>query len=453
MRTKPLTRQEILADILVTTKYTPKVLSGFLISGIVSVFGLYPLVASFFKTETALYITIAGFVGLLILVDSVKRGTLTRYFNSKLKHTILGSKVRKGYLNMSLIAIVFVLLIDGAGAWLTGVAGQKYYTENKTTQSEEYKILQQNAQSGQTTANNYALELEAWKETKTEAYANCDDKWKGWKAKYKAKCKEEWSNFNPMPKQTTTGQIKIDDYKDIENDNKSFLDSYLQYIIFLVLVLLTGLLQYLTISEIKEDYEDIEDSLTPNRITNLQTALATAQDIEEQHEKATFENKEQMQEKKNEQLREMKLLEDKREIVLNAKAVSNGNEGLKRIANNNAYVPQDESKAGFVATPTFSFNQPKEDPQHEVKAETKQGMSDGYIIMKLWRTETEQEAKAGDKLTPKTKIININKRKEVEQMSMMYKALVNAGYAELRGNKGYFALVDFDDIDGHKLFD
>jgi len=371
MRTKPLTRQEILADILVTTKYTPKVLSGFLISGIVSVFGLYPLVKAFFTTETALYITIAGFVGLLILVDSVKRGTLTRYFNSKLKHTILGSKVRRGYLNMSLIAIVFVLLIDGAGAWLTGVAGQKYYMENKTTQSEEYKILQQNAQSGQTTANNYALELQAWKETKTEAYANCNDKWKGWKAKYKAKCKEEWNNFNPMPKQTADGQIKIDDYKSIESDNKSFLDEYLQYIIFVVLVLLTGLLQYLTISEIKEDYEDIEDSLTPNRITNLQTALATAQDIEEQHEKATFENKEQMQEKKNEQLREMKLLEDKREIVLNAKAVNNGNEGLKRIANNNAYVPHEESKAGFVANP---FGDEGNNNNHSVKP-------NGYNIM------------------------------------------------------------------------
>jgi len=357
---KNLTKQDILNSVLISTHYTLKVLSGFVISAIVSIFGLFPLVQSFFDSERSLYITIFGFVFLLILIDSIKRGTLTRYYNSKLKNIIQGSKIRKGYLNVSLMAIIFVLLIDGAGAWLTGVAGQNFYTERKAVQSEEYKILKQNAKSGQTTADNYVLELQAWKETKAESYANCDDKWKGWKAKYKAKCKEDWNNFNPMPKQTSTGQIKIDDYKDIEEDNKSFLDEYLQYIIFIVLVLLTGLLQYLTISEIKEDYEDTEESLTPNRVTNLQTAIATAQDIEEQHEKATFQNKEKLQEKKNEQFREMKILEDKRDIVLNAKAVNNGNEGLKRIANNNAYVPSEESKAGFYHNPFANTNNQKD---------------------------------------------------------------------------------------------
>ena len=327
MRAKPLTQKEILADILVTTKYTLKVMGGFVISGIVSVFGLYPLVASFFTSEITLYVTIIGFIGLLILIDSIKRNTLSRYYNSKLKHIILSSKVRTGYLNISIMSILFVLLIDGSGAWLTGVSGAKYYTENKTTQSEEYKILQSNAESGKAIASNYTLELGAWKESKKEAYSNCSDKWKGWKAKYKAKCKEEWNTANPMPKQRATNQIKIDDYKSISEDKKGFIDEYLQYIIFVVLMLLTGLLQYLTISEIKEDYEDLEDSLTPNRVSNLQTALATAQDIEEQHEKVMFQNKEEMQKKKNEQIRDMDSLTDKREIVFNAKAINNGNDG------------------------------------------------------------------------------------------------------------------------------
>ena len=37
------------------------------------------------------------------------------------------------------MAIAFVMLIDGSGAWLTGVQGAKYYTENKTTDSTEFK--------------------------------------------------------------------------------------------------------------------------------------------------------------------------------------------------------------------------------------------------------------------------------------------------------------------------
>jgi hypothetical protein len=188
MQTKPLTQKEVLATILVTTKYTLKVLGGFVISGIVSVFGLYPLVASFFKSETALYITLVGFIGLLILIDSIKRSTLSRYYNSKLKNIILGSKVRTGYLNISIMSILFVLLIDGSGAWLTGVTGAKYYTENKTTQSEEYKILQLNAESGKATADNYTLELSAWRESKADAITTCSHKGKGSKDNFNSTC-------------------------------------------------------------------------------------------------------------------------------------------------------------------------------------------------------------------------------------------------------------------------
>lgn len=443
MRTKPLTQKEILADILVTTKYTLKVLGGFVISGIVSVFGLYPLVASFFKSETALYITLVGFIGLLILIDSIKRSTLSRYYNSKLKNIILGSKVRRGYLNISIMSILFVVLIDGSGAWLTGVTGAKYYTENKTTQSEEYKILQLNAESGKATASNYTLELSAWKESKAEAITNCNDKFKGWKAKYKAKCKEDWNAFNPMPKQTATGQIKIDDYKSIGEDNKSFLDEYLQYIVFVVLMLLTGLLQYLTISEIKEDYEDLEDSLTPNRVSNLKTALATAQDIEEQHEKKQFQDKEKMQKKKNEQIRDMDSLDDKREIVFNAKAIVNGNDGLLLISNNNdIYVPTDEAKAGHVVNP-FGDEMKNRETTEEL-GEDVQGFNilidkESTAIYMLWVNNENEK----DKLRPKAKMINISKRREAEALSKLYKKLIEAKAIELRGNKGYFALVSY----------
>ncbi|CAA6801053.1 MAG: Unknown protein [uncultured Sulfurovum sp.] len=356
MRTKPLTQKEILADILVTTKYTLKVLGGFVISGIVSVFGLYPLVASFFKSETALYLTIGGFIGLLILIDSIKRNTLSRYYNSKLKNIILASRVRGSYLNISIMSIIFVLLIDGSGAWLTGVSGAKYYTENKTTNSEEYKPLQANAESGTANKQIYLTLKSDYNSLRAEAVSTCNQKWSVPRYRTKnSQCVDKWDANNKAPSQELLSQkseVSTADYKNIADENRGFLDEYLQYIIFTVLILLTGLLQYLTISEIKEDYEDLEDSLTANRISNLQTALATAQDIEEQHEKTTFENKEDMQRKKNEQLRDMDGIADKREIVFNAKAISNGNLGLQRIASNsNAYVPTDEAKAGFYYNP------------------------------------------------------------------------------------------------------
>ncbi|CAA6806998.1 MAG: Unknown protein [uncultured Sulfurovum sp.] len=253
------------------------------------------------------------------------------------------------------MSIVFVLLIDGAGAWLTGVSGAKYYTENKAIQTEEYRNIEAGKQNDNLLVQAYQSDLKAYEQREADYRALCEAnlasrKWRD----SVTKNMNNWYKKNPRltaPKFASSGDINKE-FNSIKEDNKSFLDEYLHYIIFVVLLLLTGLLQYLTISEIKEDYEDLEDSLTANRISNLQTALATAQDIEEQHEKTTFENKEDMQRKKNEQLRDMDGIADKREIVFNAKAISNGNLGLQRIASNsNAYVPTDEAKAGYVVNP------------------------------------------------------------------------------------------------------
>lgn len=358
MRTKPLTQKEILADILVTTRYTLRVLGGFAISGIVSVFGLYPLVESFFKSEIALYITIVGFIGLLILIDSVKRNTLSRYYNSRLKNIIQGSKIRHGYLNISIMSILFVVIIDGSGAWLTAVSGQKQYTENQAKKTENFKNIETGKENDSLTADAYKSDLTAYEKREADYRALCETnlasgKWKD----SVTKNMNSWYKKNPRPKapKLLSSEDLNKEFNAIKEGNKGFLDEYLQYIIFVVLILLTGLLQYLTISEIKEDHEDLEDSLTASRVTNIRTALATAQDIEEQHEKKTFEDKGEMQKKKYEQHRDMTQIDDKREIVFNAKSIQNGNEGLQLIAssNNETYVNHEPSKAGHVVNPFF----------------------------------------------------------------------------------------------------
>ena len=61
------------------------------------------------------------------------------------------------------------------------------------------------------------------------------------------------------------------------------------------------------------------------------------------------------------------------------------------------------------------------------------------LISLLWSNQ-----KAESKLTPKVRVINVKKRREVEALSKTYKYLLSKGYIELRGNQGYYALVDFD---------
>ena len=59
--------------------------------------------------------------------------------------------------------------------------------------------------------------------------------------------------------------------------------------------------------------------------------------------------------------------------------------------------------------------------------------------MALWK-----DVKNGEKLIPKAKVINVESRREAQQLSKIYKKLVKNNHIELRGNKGYFALVNLD---------
>ena len=201
---KPQIKNQILEDYLINSSHDLKSIGGLIVSGIISTFGVYSLIRPFFTegevTNTAtLNTALIAFVIVLIIFDTVKRGAFTKFFNSLLKKKIIESKVKKGYLVIAVFATVFMIMLDGLGSWSTAEKGANLYSQFKTNSSTEYQILQQNAESGKQEASNYPLLLETWKESKKEAYKNCNDTWRGWKAKYKAKCKTEWDNAHPMP--------------------------------------------------------------------------------------------------------------------------------------------------------------------------------------------------------------------------------------------------------------
>ena len=360
---KPPIKNKILEDYLINSSHDLKSIGGLIVSGIVSTFGVYSVIRPFFTegevTNTAtLNTALIAFVIVLIIFDTVKRGAFTKFFNSLLKKKIIESKVKKGYLVIAVFATMFMIMLDGLGSWSTAEKGANLYSQFKTNSSTEYQILQQNAESGKATAQNYTLELSAWKESKAEAITTCNQKWKGWKAKYKAKCKEEWNNANPMPKQTANGQIKIDDYKAIKKDGQGFLDEYLFTILFVLLSLMTLLMQYLTIAKIYDDYNDIEEGLTFERIEFINDTIQEHETILAEHEQKVAElMADSTREKKG---KDRKFQEIGEAIAITHKQKMNDTraETVKRIANN-VYVPQEESKAGFVDI----FSSSKEEPQ------------------------------------------------------------------------------------------
>jgi len=372
---KPPIKNEILADYLIDGSHELKSIGGLLASGIVSTFGVYSIVLPFFTDSgevntSTLNIALISFVIMLIMFDTVKRGSLTKFFNSLLKKKIISSTAKKGYLIISVFAILFMGMLDALGSYATAEKGANLYTQFNTNNSTEFQILQQNAESGKTTANNYPLILKAWQDSKSTAYQNCNDEWKGWKAKYKAKCKKSWDNekdkegnfINKKPMQTATGQIDIKDYKAIKDDQKGFLNEWLFTILFILLSLMTLLMQYLTISKIYDDYNEIEESLTFERIEFINDTIQEHETILAEHEQKVAEMMANSSKEKKGQDRKFQEVGEAIAITHKKKMVSTRAETVKRIANN-TYVPKEESKAGFV---DFSFKHHSRDNQ-EVK--------------------------------------------------------------------------------------
>ncbi|MBU1957968.1 hypothetical protein KJ680_06145 [bacterium] len=470
---KPPIKNEILADYLISSSHDLKSIGGLLVSGVISTFGVYSVIKPFFEGVSTLNTALIAFVMVLIIFDTIKRGALTKFFNSLLKKKIIGSKPKKGYLVISVFATIFMVLLDGLGSWSTAEKGADLYTQFKTNSSTEYQILQQNAETGKATAQNYTIELSAWQQSKADAQQTCNEKWNGWKAKYKAQCKEEWNTANPMPTQTADGQIKIDDYQSIKNDRQGFLDEYLFIILFTLLLLMTLLMQYLTIAKIYDDYNEIEEGLTFERIEFINDTIQEHETILAEHEQQVAEMMADSSREKKSEDRKFQKVGEAIAITHKKKMVETRGKTVQRIANN-VYVPHEESKAGFVYNPFGEEGNNQSEPLNESvkrsryneadKKENNQGEPlngavNGAVITGDARTIdfslfTEREkqlinilwangaVKRNKALTPRDtalKEIGDNKA-NTTALRDLYKKLINNGYAFRK--IGYFAKAE-----------
>jgi hypothetical protein len=418
-------KNKILERFLIKGSHNAKSIGGLIASGIVSTFGVYGLTAPFFTEETRLYIALFSFVVLLIILDTIKRGAFTKFLNSLLKKIIIEKKASKIYLIIFIFSTSFMISLDLLGVFATSEMGAKLYTQSKTTNSTEFKILEQNAENGKQESQSFTTVLKVWEKTKAESYKTCNDQWKGWKTKYKAKCKKEWLEKNPMPINTANSNIKISDFKAIEESKKGFLDKWLQTILFVILGLLTLLMQYLTIAKIYDDFEEIEESLTTERISFINDTIQEHFSILAEYEQAQAEMlADSERAKKTEELKFQEVGEAIA-ITHKKKMVQTRGKTVKRIANNK-YVPQEESKSAFVrgGRGKKTFNKER-------------------ITFKLFLNGT---AKKGDKLTSKGELVNVKDRGENQKMVDLYKELEKQNLLEFKTGLGYISLVDFQDF-------
>jgi len=438
-------REEILKGFQLTSTPTVKSISALFFSGLISTFGIYSILLSVGIRDNTMYKAIGIFILILIVADTFKRGALTRYYNSLIRNLIIGSKVLKMQLYVSILSLLFASVFDGVGAFSTANYVEAKYQEFQATNSKEFELLESNAKNGQSELSIYTQELAVWQQDKKDGYQKCMERYKGWKAKYKATCKDKWDNdpkhAKPI-KPNASGSVSVSDYKSVKEDtNSDFLSEYIFYIILFLSLALTMLLQYTTISEIQNNKDEIDQSLTSMVIGILQDRLSELETNMVQHETKRNELISSGDKEEKRLGREFEKMGKGISLLSMGKAVEARGKTVERIANNQ-YVPTEEAKAGFVAT-SFSSNQQEE--SQDIKEDDSNYLRVGEIILRLWDYD---KVKAGDKLVSKPKVININKRKHVEALTKVYVSLVKKGYAELRGNKGYFALVNMNEIEG-----
>ena len=447
-------RAEILNGFQLTSTPTVKSISALFFSGLISTFGIYSILLSVGIEGNTMYKSIGIFVLILIVADTFKRGALVKYYNSVIRKLIIDSKVLRMQLVVSFLALAFMTVFDIVGSFSTANYVEAQYQEFQATNSKEFELLENKAKNGQSDQSLYSQELTIWAQSKKDAYQNCNDLWKGYKAKYKAKCKREWDNdlLNAKPlKPTSSTSVSISDYKDVKSDaNSDFLSEYIFYIVLFLSMALTMLLQYTTISEIQDSKDEIDQSLTSMVIGILRDRLSELETNLIQHETQRNELISDADREEKRLGRDFETRGKAIALLSLGKAVDARGATVNRIANNEA-MPTVNKKAGFVATPMYKER--TEEPQQQTEEEkppTKEEMEEKYFKVLYGEFYNRYSSKplepfgVEDKLQPKDKIINTDKRAEVNALSRVYKKLVKANCIELRGNKGYYSLVSYE---------
>jgi uncharacterized membrane protein len=423
-------REDILKGFQLTSTPTIKSVSALFFSGLISTYGIYSILLSVGITGNAMYKAIGIFILILIVADTFKRGALVKYYNSTIRGVIVGAKVLKMQLVISILALAFMTVFDIVGSFSTANYVEAKYQEFRATNSKEFELLETNAKNGQSALSIYSQELTTWQNDKRDGYQVCNEKWKGWKAKYKAKCKEEWNTANPKPvKPTQNGSVSVADYQSVkEGANDDFLSEYIFYIILFLSMALTMLLQYTTISEIQDKKDEIDQSLTSMVIGILQDRLKELESNMIEHE---TQRNELISDSDKEEKRLGRDFETRGKaigLLALGKAVDARGETVKRIANNESF-PTGDKKAGFVVNPLYK--EPKEENE---------GLSKKDILELLFN---DIDSRKDNKLTSKTKIIDVTNRTEDRHYKEVMKILKDNGIVEFKRGHGYYAIKSY----------
>ena len=411
----------------------------------ITLYGFYLFLQTIVESQIVIYSTLAFLGILLVYIEQHRAGLIADFLGSKLEKLVnkLATIPTIGLMVGMAITVLFIAL-DTWGAMQSADSIERMLVDGIVKHSEQYKIENAKAKSGVNEAKEYQSELKDWRTAKSEHYNGCNTSWIV--PKYRTKnqqCKDKFTEAKPTAVKSTGGTIAIETYNEMEDKAKVEVAGY-RKMFFWVFLGFSILLNYFAMASLFNQYRKKRKELTVEMIEELSDRLELMN--AEKINKISLSTQAQKQKLEEKNIIDVEIEKETYNIVIakRAKALMRKKEIPLKIMNNQNIM--ENKKAGFVATP-FSSNQPKE---------TEESKDLIYLFNKLWFvpnvvdekeyiTEHERMKKANEKLNPKPKVIDIKKRAETTALSKVYKIMIRLNIAELRGNKGYFALVDYDE--------
>jgi hypothetical protein len=410
-----------------------------LISLGVTLYGFYLFLQTMIDTEYVIYLTLAFLGVLLVYIEHHRAELISDWLGSRLEKLVnkLATIPTIGFMVGIAITVLFIAL-DTWGAMQSADSIERMLVNGIVKNSEQYKIEDSKAKSGVNEAKAYQEQLREWRTAKSEHYNGCNASWRV--PSYRTKnqqCKNKFTEVKPTAVASTGGTIAIGTYNAMEEKAKVEVSGY-RKMFFWVFLGFSILLNYFAMASLFNQYRKKRKELTVDMIDELTDRLELMN--AEKINKISLSTTAQKQKLEEKNIIDVEIEKETYNIVIakRAKALMRKKEIPLKIMNNQNVM--ENKKAGFVDV-SFSSNQQKE----VIPKEGEYHLHLDIIIKYLWLDVDMTTGKDKDrKLTPKANVVDISKRRNTARMREVYEYLIDLNYAELRGNKGYFALVDYE---------
>ena len=412
----------------------------------ITLYGFFLFLQTIIDNDLVIYGTLAFLGVLLVYIEHHRAGLISDFLGSRLEKLVnkLATIPTIGLMVGMAITVLFIAL-DTWGAMQSADSIERMLVDGIVKHSEQYKIEQKKAESGENEAKAYQTALSAWRTSKAKHNADCDKAWR--LPTYRTKnsqCRDKFQEPQPTMVKSTGGTIAIGTYNAMEEKAKEEVAGY-RKMFFWVFLGFSILLNYFAMASLFNQYRKKRKELTAEMIEELtdRMELMNAEKIN----KISMSTQAQKQKLEEKNIIDVEIEKETYNIVIakRAKALMRKKEIPLKIMNNENIM--ENKKAGFV---DFGIGKKEKEPITPTHIKESEEDELIFIFNKLWftpATETEDERFKGaeEKLNPKTTVINTSKRREVVRLSTVYKAMIKLNIAELRGNKGYFALVNYEE--------